>query len=147
MKKLLLFFLIPLSGCTVMEITNKALKISQTLNTINQPIEVKCVRTETNTAYTYTIDPSKDEVIVNEWDKHKPESEKTNETWELTERQSTSYVIENISRIEQNKDRKRGPRKVEVNLAIDQVTLSKKLPFGDDPNPIRLICSINTINN
>ena len=146
LKPLLLLTLLPISGCTFIEVTDKTFKIAQTLATSNQPVKLECTRSQSKTAYTYTIDPNKDDVIVEEWNEDQPETTKQVEIWDLTERKPTSYVIENISRLNQNKDKKRGPMKVEVNLALDRVTLSKNLPLQADPDPKTLFCSMKSIN-
>ena len=146
LKLLLLLTLLPLSSCTFIEVTDKTFKIVQTLATSNQPVKLECTRSDSKTAYTYIIDPNKDDVIVEEWNEDQPEATKQIEIWDLTERKPTSYVIENISRIKQNKDKKRGPMKVEVNLALDQVTLSKNLPLKADPDPKTLLCSIKSLS-
>ena len=100
MQKLLLIpFLLPLTGCAIIEIVDKATKISQTLKTTNQPIVVRCNNTNTKLINTYTIDPNKDEVIAEEWKSDQLDETKTTEIWELTERKTTSYIIENVSRI------------------------------------------------
>ena len=97
MQKLLLIpFLLPLTGCAIIEIVDKATKISQTLKTTNQPIVVRCNNTNTKLINTYTIDPNKDEVIAEEWKSDQLDETKTTEIWELTERKTTSYIIENI---------------------------------------------------
>ena len=146
LKPLLLLALLPISGCTFIEVTDKTFKVVQTLATSNQPVKLECTRSESKTAYIYTIDPNKDDVIVEQWNEDQPEATKQVEIWDLTERKSTSYVIENISRISQNKDKKRGPMKVEVNLALDQVTLSKNLPLKADPDPKTLFCSVKNLS-
>ena len=146
LKLLLLLTLLPLSSCTFIEVTDKTFKIVQTLATSNQPVKLECTRSDSKTAYTYIIDPNKDDVIVEEWNEDQPESTKQVEIWDLTERKSTSYVIENISRISQNKDKKRGPMKVEVNLALDRVTLSKNLPLKADPDRKTLFCSMKSLS-
>lgn len=146
LKPLLLLGLLPISGCTFIEVTDKTFKIVQTLATSNQPVKLECTRSESKTAYTYIIDPNKDDVIVEQWNEDQPEATKQVEIWDLTERKSTSYVIENISRVSQNKDKKRGPMKVEVNLALDQVTLSKNLPLKADPDPKTLFCSMKSLS-
>ena len=147
LKPLLLLTLLPISGCAFIEVTDKTFKIVQTLATSNQPVKLECTRSESKTAYTYTIDPNKDDVIVEQWNEDQPEATKQVEIWDLTERKSTSYVIENISRISQNKDKKRGPMKVEVNLALDRVTLSKNLPLKEDPDSKTLLCSMKSLSN
>ena len=146
LKPLLLLTLLPISGCAFIEVTDKTFKIVQTLATSNQPVKLECTRSESKTAYTYTIDPNQDDVIVEEWNEDQPEATKKVEIWDLTERKSTSYVIENISRVSQNKDKQRGPMKVEVNLALDQVTLSKNLPLKADPDPKTLFCSVKNLS-
>ena len=109
LKPLLLLALLPISGCTFIEVTDKTFKIVQTLATSNQPVKLECTRSESKTAYTYTIDPNKDDVIVEQWNEDQPETTKQVEIWDLTERKPTSYVIENISRLRQNKDKKEKP--------------------------------------
>lgn len=145
-KPLFLLALVPLSGCTLMQLTDKSFKIAQTLSTSNQPIKLECTSTESKIASTYIIDPNKDDVIVEEWNENQPDTTRQIEVWDLTERQPTSYVIENISRISQNKDDKRGPMKVEVNLALGQVTLSKNIPLKKDYDSKLLSCSITALN-
>ena len=145
-KPLSLLALLPLSGCTLIELADKTYKITQTLSTSNQPIRLECTNRESKIASTYIIDPNKDKVIVEEWDEDQPETTKQIEAWDLTERKPTSYIIENISRISQNKDDKRGPTKIEVNLALGQVILSKKIALQEDPDPKTLSCSISALN-
>ncbi|QNI73604.1 putative lipoprotein [Synechococcus sp. NOUM97013] len=144
-KPLLLVCLLPLTGCTLIELTDKSFKIAQTLSTGNQPVRIECTRLGSKIANTYTIDPKQDNVIVEEWTEDQSETTKQVEIWDLTERKSTSYVIENISRIRQNKDKKRGPMKVEVNLALQEVTLSKNQPLKEDTKPQSLTCSITPL--
>ena len=146
LKPLLLLTLLPISACTFIEVTDKTFKVVQTLATSNQPVKLECTSSESKTASTYTINPNKDDVIVEVWNEDQPEASKQVEIWDLTERKPTSYVIENISRINQNKDKKRGPMKVEVNLALDQVTLSKNLPLKADPDPKTLLGSIKSLS-
>ena len=146
-KPLLLLAVLPLSGCTLIEVTDKTFKIAQTLSTGNQPVRLECTNFESKTSNTYIIDPNKDNVTVEEWKEDQPEAKRQVEVWDLTERKPTSYVIENITRIGQNKDAKRGPMKVEVNLALGQVTLSKNLPFKADPDPKTLSCSFTPLND
>ena len=145
-KPLSLLALLPLSGCTLIELSDKTYKIAQTLSTSNKPIRLECTNRESKIASAYIIDPNKDNVIVEEWNEDQPGTTKQIEAWDLTERKPTSYIIENISRISQNKDDKRGPMKIEVNLALGQVTLSKKIALKEDPDPKTLSCSISALN-
>lgn len=148
MQKLLLIpFLLPLTGCAIIEIVDKATKISQTLKTTNQPIVVRCNNTNTKLINTYTIDPNKDEVIAEEWKSDQLDETKTTEIWELTERKTTSYIIENISRIAEGKDKEIGPVKIKVNLVLGEVTLSKNLHTTSDNDPTNLFCSIDLIKS
>ena len=131
-KPLSLLALLPISACTLIELSDKTYKSRKHLP---QAISLSDsnARIEKARLHAYTIDPNKDNVIVEEWNEDQPGSTKKVEAWDLTERKPTSYVIENISRVSQNKDNKRGPMKIEVNLALDRVILEQKNPTQRRP--------------
>ena len=121
LKPLLLLTLLPISACTFIEVTDKTFKVVQTLAS-NQPVKLECTSSESKTASTYTINPNKDDVIVEVWNEDQPKLQSKLKSG--TERKPLA-MIENISRVSQNKDKQRGPMKVEVNIAFDRVILSK----------------------